>query len=467
MADIIQVSPLADMIFKDIINHGGKVYIVGGTVRDFVLSQMNHQQLVSKDMDLEIYHLSYEELKNILSHYGKVNTYGKSFAILGLSTLPGYDFALPRKETKTGNKHQDFDVIIDSKLPLEKAVKRRDITMNALMYDYQCHQIIDLVGGIDDIHSNTIKMVNKNTFQEDPLRILRIANFVARFEMNVDNETKQYCIEMVQQGMLNDLSEERIYEEYKKILMSIHPSLGFQFLKEIDALPSYLKNLINTPQRLDYHPEGDVFNHTMLVLDLAATCKQYSHYPEAFMWSALLHDVGKPLVTNNQGQALQHELAGLDVFKNVTIITNKNMREYIKAMIHYHMYLMILARGNSRDIKYLKFLKKIDNIKDGGCFCLEDLLLMTMCDYFGRGYNDPHQYEQFLNYMNDKMNRLGSHAWKPIVSGKDLIDNGFEDHQRYGDILDKAYHMQLQRMPKDKIIELLKRDERKFKKSHG
>ncbi|MCD8028397.1 MAG: HD domain-containing protein [Erysipelotrichaceae bacterium] len=467
MIDVIQVIPLADTIFKDIIAHGGKVYIVGGTVRDFVLTQMNHYQLVSKDIDLEIYHLSYDELKKILSKYGKVNTYGKSFAILGLSTLPGYDFALPRKETKTGHKHQDFDVIIDSELPLEKAVERRDVTMNALMYDYSNYQIIDLVGGVDDIHQHVIRMVNKNTFQEDPLRILRIANFIARFEMSVDNETKQYCIKMVKQGMLHDLSEERIYEEYKKILMSNHPSLGFQFLKEIDALPCYLKNLINCPQRSDYHPEGDVFNHTMLVLDLAATCKQYSHYPEAFMWSALLHDIGKPIVTNDQGQALQHELAGLDVFKDVTIITNKKMREYIKAMIHYHMYLMILARGESRDMKYLKFLKTIDNIKDGGCFCLEDLFLMTICDYFGRGYNDPYHYEQFLNYIKDKVNRLGDCALEPIISGQDLIDNAFDDHRRYGEILDKAYHMQLQGMTKEKIMELLKRDERKYRKNHG
>lgn len=462
MLDKIEVSPLADKVFQDIMSHGGKVYIVGGTVRDFVLSQMNQQQLTNKDIDLEIYHLSYDELKNILSKYGKVNTYGKSFAILALHSLPGYDFALPRKETKTGNKHQDFDVIIDSELPLEKAVERRDVTMNALMYDYQNHEIIDLVGGIDDIHHHCIRMVNKQTFREDPLRILRIAHFIARFEMDVDEETKQYCQEMVQQGMLEDLSSERIYEEYKKILMSNHPSLGFEFLKDIAALPFYLKNLVNCYQRPDYHPEGDVFNHTMLVLDLAATCKQYSHYPEAFMWSALLHDIGKPMVTNSDGQALRHELAGLDVFKQVTIINNKKMREYIKAMIYYHMYLMILSRGKSRDMKYLKFLKKIENIKDGGYFCIEDLMLMTICDYFGRGYNDPQQYEQFLSYMNDKMTRLGKRAWEPIITGQDLIENGFKDHQRYGEILEKAYHMQLQSMSKEKIIELLKRDERKY-----
>ncbi|MCD7892981.1 MAG: HD domain-containing protein [Erysipelotrichaceae bacterium] len=465
MLDIIQVLPLADTIFKDIMSHGGKVYIVGGTVRDFVLSQMNHQPLNSKDMDLEIYHLSFDELKNILSHYGKVNTYGKSFAILGLNTLPGYDFALPRKERKTGNKHQDFDVMIDSELPLEKAVERRDVTMNALMYDYENHQIIDLVGGINDIHHHIIRMVNPQTFQEDPLRILRIANFVARFEMRVDYQTQHYCQIMIKQGMLKDLSIERVYEEYKKILMSSHPSLGFQFLKDIDALPSYLKNLINCSQRKDYHPEGDVFNHTMLVLDLAATCKQYSHYPEAFMWSALLHDIGKPSVTNEQGQALQHELAGLDVFKEVDLISNKKMREYIKVMIHYHMYLFILARGKSRDMKYLKFLKKIDCINDGGCFCLEDLMLLSMCDYFGRGYHDMKQYEAFLDYMDDKIDRLGNKAWEPIVTGKDLIANGFENHQRYKELLDKAYHMQLQRMSKEKIIELLKRDERK--RIHG
>ncbi len=150
-----------------------------------------------------------------------------------LENLKGYDFALPRQEKKVGEKHQDFEVIINPELPLEKAVKRRDLTMNALMYDYQNEEIIDLCGGLDDIKKHQVRCVDPQSFVEDPLRVLRIAQFIARFEMTVEEKTFDLCYQMVQQGMLKHLSIERIYGEYCKILMSPRPSIGFEFLKRI------------------------------------------------------------------------------------------------------------------------------------------------------------------------------------------------------------------------------------------
>ena len=233
----MKLDTLARIIFDDIIAHGGCVYIVGGSVRDKVLGIENNH-----DIDVEVYHLTYTKLHEILSCYGHVNTFGKSFAIMQLDQLPGYDFALPRKENKTGDKHQDFEVIIDPDLSLEKAIQRRDLTMNALMYDYQNDEIIDLCHGLEDIQNKVVRCVNPHTFIEDPLRVLRIAQFIARFEMEVDKETKELCQHMVNEHMLDHLSVERIYQEYCKILMSSRPSLGFEFLKEIHALPSYLQD---------------------------------------------------------------------------------------------------------------------------------------------------------------------------------------------------------------------------------
>lgn len=135
----MRIDALAQKIFDDILAHGGKVYIVGGSVRDELMGNLEHH-----DMDVEIYHLTYDELSDILKQYGHVNTFGKSFAIMQLDTLPHYDFALPRQEKKTGNRHQDFETMIDPNLPLEKAILRRDLTINALMYDYQQDKIIDL-----------------------------------------------------------------------------------------------------------------------------------------------------------------------------------------------------------------------------------------------------------------------------------------------------------------------------------
>jgi tRNA nucleotidyltransferase (CCA-adding enzyme) len=445
-----RISYKADIVFKDIYESGGYVYIVGGTIRDYLLHIDN-----SHDIDVEVYHLTYEQLKQILSRHGYVNTFGKSFAIMQLDSLPGYDFALPRKEKRIGLKHSDFDIIVDKDLSINQAVKRRDITINALMYDYQKDEIIDVVDGINDLNNGIIRMVNPTTFQEDPLRILRIAGFISRFDMTVDKKTKQYCKKMVNDGMLEHLSIERIYEEYKKILMSNHPSVGFEFLKDINALPDYLYNLINCDQRRDYHPEGSVWNHTMLVVDLASQCKEYVDNPEGFMWSCLLHDIGKPLVTTPTGSSPLHNEAGVKVFKDVNMIQNKKLRQYIETMIMYHMHLMNMARHHSSDVKYLRLLGFIDKK-----ISLSDLMFISVCDKLGRGYFAEKQYVEFLDYMNDKISRLGRLALKPIITGKDLIDNGFNDYHLYKELLNKAYDLQLNGMKKDKIIKALRKEVR-------
>lgn len=443
----MEFSLMAQKIFSDIEDHGGKVYIVGGSVRDEYLGIHD-----GHDIDVEVYYLSYMQLKDILSKYGHVNTFGKSFAIMQLGQLKGYDFALPRQEKKIGDKHQDFEIVVDPQLPIEKAVLRRDLTMNALMYDYHEGKIVDICGGIHDIDQQIIRCVHPKTFIEDPLRVLRIAQFVARFHMNVEEETKQLCIDMVKKHMLETLSIERVYDEYCKILMSSQPSLGFEFLREIGALPDYLYRLIETPQRLDYHPEGHVFNHTMLVIDIAALMKEKTDHPLWFMWACLLHDIGKPIVTTPEGHAPLHNEAGVEVFKEVHLISSRKQREYISTMIMYHMHLMNMSRNHSRDIKYLRLLKKIENKVS-----LNDLIAISCCDKLGRGRVVYQQYYDFLEYIEDKKQRLGDHAPEAIIDGHDLIENGFSFREKYKDILADAYELQLSGMSKEKILRSLKK----------
>ncbi|WP_028041834.1 CCA tRNA nucleotidyltransferase [Candidatus Stoquefichus massiliensis] len=443
----MEICSLAKSVFNDISNAGGYVYIVGGSVRDDILNIHTEH-----DIDVEVYHLSYQQLYDVLSKHGTVNTFGQSFAIMQLSILPHYDFALPRKEKKSGEKHQDFDIIIDPDLPIEKAILRRDLTMNALMYDYHQDKIIDLCGGMNDIKEKVIRCVSLQTFGEDPLRVLRIAQFAARFDMSIDLETKQLCYQMVKDGMLDHLSKERIYEEYCKILMSPKPSIGFYFLKEIKALPSFLENLTMTHQRLDYHPEGDVFTHTMLVIDVAALCKQKTDQPLSFMWSCLLHDIGKPLVTTSEGHAPGHNESGVDIFKQVDLITSKKQRQYIQTMIMYHMHLMNMARNHSRDISYLRLLKKIE-----GKVSLNDLIYISCCDKLGRGKVVQSQYNDFLEFIRDKKERLGEKAPLAIINGYDLIGAGWTEEKIFKDVLEEAYDLQLQGLNREKILRSLKK----------
>lgn len=443
----MEFSLLAKTVFDDIEAYGGRVYIVGGRVRDEILHLSQEH-----DIDVEVHHLTYRQLKDILSKYGSVNTFGESFAIIQLDTLKGYDFALPRREKKIGDKHQDFEVMIDPHLSLEKSIQRRDLTMNALIYDYHNDQIIDLCGGVDDIQHKVIRCVNPQTFREDPLRVLRIAQFMSRFEMTVDKETIDLCRYMVKEHMLDYLSLERVYKEYCKILMSSHPSLGFEFLRDIQALPPYLQILEKTHQRLDYHPEGDVFKHTMLVIDIAALMRDKTDEPLSFMWSCLLHDIGKPLVTTPEGHAPKHNEAGVEVFKDVHLITSKKQRQYISTMIMYHMHLMNMSRNHSKDISYLRLLKKIE-----GKISINDLIWMSCCDKLGRGKVVYEQYDAFWDFIEDKKKRLGEHAQDALIDGYDLIENGFSQDRQMKDILEEAYDLQLQGLDKEKILRSLKK----------
>lgn len=446
----IELDALTTAVFDAIENHGGRVYIVGGTVRNLYIQET----LVSHDLDVEVYHLSVEQLQQILSQFGIVNEVGKSFGILKVSSLPSIDFALPRKEINMGTKHTDIEVIVNPDMDLKIAASRRDITMNAMLYEYKTGRILDFYHGKDDINKKTIRMVNKNTFKEDPLRVLRVARFVAKYQFTVEDETKQFCQQMVRANMLETVSNERVYEEYSNILLTSKPSDGFLFLSEIGALPKYLEDLKVTKQRLDYHPEGNVWNHIMLVIDLAALSKQKASNPLAFMWSCLLHDIGKPKSTTSTGSAPKHHLVGVDVFNTYgsSLIQSKKMRKYIKVMIKNHMELMNMARNNARDRVYYRLLKEID-----GIFPIEDLILMTKCDKLGRLRDGSESMKVLDSYLQDKIQRLGKKALVPCVDGEVLISLGYQPSIEFSNILDDAYTMQMQGRNKEDIIKEIKR----------
>ncbi|MFV0392923.1 MAG: CCA tRNA nucleotidyltransferase [Coprobacillaceae bacterium] len=435
MKNKITLDTLTTSVFDAIESGGGKVYIVGGTVRNLYINE----QVDYHDIDVEVYHLSLVELQKILSQFGTVNEVGKSFGILKVSCLPTIDFALPRQEVNIGNKHTDFEVIVDQDMDMKIASSRRDITMNAMLYEYQTGRILDFYHGKEDIDQGIIRMVNKESFKEDPLRVLRIARFVAKYQFDVEKETKLFCKEMVERKLLDSLSSERIYEEYCKILMSSRPSHGFEFLNDMQALPKYLEDLKNTMQRLDYHPEGNVWNHTMLVVDLGALVKQKTSDPLSFMWSCLLHDIGKPETTTEKGSAPKHQLIGADVFREncTTLIRSKTMQKYIITMIKYHMELMNMARNKARDRVYYRVLHKID-----GIFPLEDLLLLTKCDKLGRLKDGSEDIKLLESYIQDKVEKLGKEALIPCIDGEVLISLVYQPTTQFSKILYDEYKMQ-------------------------
>ena len=447
MENKFDLTPLALDVFQAIKEAGGHVYLVGGCVRDFLLNKE------SKDIDVEVHHLTFDALQKVLEPFGTVQVMGASFAVCHLSTLKDYEFALPRIEEKTGIRHQDFDIIVDPDLPLEKACARRDFTINSMLYDLENDAVIDLYHGQEDLQKGLLRATDFNHFGEDPLRVLRGASFMSRYGFEIEENTKELCRNIGKEG-LNTLSIERIYTEYSKILMGQYPSKGFNFLREIKVLPDYLQDLETTHQRADYHPEGSVWNHTMLVTDLAALCKQRTTEPLWFMWSALLHDIGKPLVTTPEGHAYGHAEEGAVLFdEKVNLILSHKQKKYIHTMIRYHMVLPTFSRNHARPIKYLRFLKAIDQKAP-----LNDLLYLARCDKLGRGMVTSDSIDELNKYVEDMIEKYGDHAPEAIITGKDLIDEGFDNYKEYTKILDLAYDFQLQGLSKEVIMRRLKHE---------
>lgn len=441
--------PLVKNIFNDIDEKGGSVFLVGGIVRDMLV----YGNVDYHDVDVEVYGLTIEQLENILSRYGNVNCIGKSFGILKLDNLSNYDFALPRTEIKVGKYHQDFKIIVDKDLDFKIAASRRDLTINALMYEIKTNKIHDYFHGIEDLNRRTLRMVDEKTFPEDPLRVLRLAQFASRLDFCIEPKTKETCKKMVKKGLLNNLSNERVFNEYNKLLLSNRPSIGLSFLKDIKAILPCLDILSQTMQRLDYHPEGNVWRHTLLVIDLAALCKHKTANPLGFMWGALLHDIGKPLVTTKEGHAPKHNEAGVKIFNQQlkSLIPDKKLQKYIKTIILYHMHLMNMVRNGAKDYSYFKILKGID-----GIVSIEDLILITKCDKLGR-YKDEHENINHFDFvMKKKMAQLGTVAQLPLIDGNDLKLLGIEQSSKYRELLDWAYDLQLKGHDKASILKMIK-----------
>ena len=211
-------------IAKQVAKKGGKTYYVGGYVRDLILGKK------SKDVDIEVHGISEKKLVNILSKLGEPLYYGKSF---GIYSLKGYniDIALPRKEIKTGKGHRDFVVEIDPFMDLKTAIKRRDFTINAIYKDVLTGEIIDPFNGIEDIKNKVIRHIDKKTFVEDPLRVLRACQFASRFNFKIDEDTIELCKKMD----ITNLPYARVEEETKKaLLQSNKPSIYFKYIRQMN-----------------------------------------------------------------------------------------------------------------------------------------------------------------------------------------------------------------------------------------
>jgi len=408
-------------IFKDIRAIGGKAYIVGGYVRDKLLG------IESKDIDVEIYQISPQELEGILEDYGEFRLVGKSYPIY---LLGEYEFSFPQQIIENRQKKR---LIVKPTMSIEDATLRRDLTINSMLYDPLEEQIIDIYGGREDLKRGMIAYVNRATFQQDPLRVLRVAQFKARFDFEVAQETEKLCKELIPQ--LAELAKERVFIELEKILLKAEkPSLAFRWMKKIGVLAELfpeIDQLAEVEQGEKYHPEGDAFEHIMLALDVLPIAERNV----ALMLAILYHDVGKAYIqvkrSKDRIHFYGHEQAGAERVEGfLTKITdNKQLIEEVKKLVKYHMRPLNLREHLSK--KAVRKLVTQVNIPQ--------LLKLHQADALGRGIEVDLSYIDKILEIYDKV----KDEVKPIIMGRHLIDLGVEPGKRIGVLLKEIYRAQL------------------------
>ena len=449
------IPKILEEILKDLQEIGAIPILVGGCVRDYFLN------IPIKDYDVEIFGIDcFETIENSLKKFGSVKLVGKSFGVLTLRVDKyDFDFAMPRTEKKIGNSHQDFEVKTNANLSFKEAAIRRDFTINAIGYDFFKKEFLDPFDGIKDLEKKIIKHIDNNTFIEDSLRVYRAVGFASRFDFKIEEKTKELCKQIVSGNELEYLPKESVYEELKKLfLKSFKPSIGFELIREFGILKyfSELEALINCVQDKEYHPEGDVWIHTMMCIDeLAKILKEEKIENEnrkLFLFYAVLcHDLGKPFCTkeiNGKITSYKHESLGIELtISFLSKLTNeKKFIEIVSSLVKNHLipFQLYLAESSLKAIKRLSLKVNI-----------EDLCLVCLADCLGRTILDKEKCPKATSWVLNKAKELDIHnePIKPIVQGRDLIELGFKPSDKFKEILEFAFDLQIdENMKKNEII---------------
>jgi len=426
---------------------GGTPYVVGGAVRDFLLG------LQAKDFDVEVFGLPAARLEPLLGAHGRVDAVGQAFRVYKLSGVEGVegalDVALPRRDSKVGPGHRGIAVEGDPSLSVEEAARRRDFTINAMLFDPATGELLDPWGGRRDLEARLLRAVDARTFGEDPLRALRAVQFAARYELEVDEATAALCAAMP----LAELPAERVFGEVEKLLLKARrPSLGLALLKTWGMLPVVAPELLAleaTPQDPAWHPEGDVWEHTLQVVDEAASLVDdlAEDRPRqlAVMLGALCHDLGKPPTTKFEDGRIRsrgHEEAGL------LPTTSLLDRWSVHTLLGYDLRAQVLALV-AHHLKPGQLFDEREKVSDGAIRrlarkCEPDLLYrVAKADCLGRR---PGAFEPVaMEWFRERVHQLdvAVRPPEPLLKGRDVIALGIAPGPEIGRVLRAVYERQL------------------------
>ncbi|MEO6222267.1 MAG: HDIG domain-containing metalloprotein [Vicinamibacterales bacterium] len=429
--------PLAVAIAEAVRARGGRALIVGGWVRDRLLD------LEAKDLDLEVFGIAPQALKSTLEAFGSVNTVGESFTVYKVQDL---DVSLPRRESKTGRGHKGFRVEGDPSLSFREAARRRDFTINAMSLDPLTQELIDPWDGATDLKRRTLRAVDHATFAQDSLRVLRALQFAGRFGLTVDEGTKALCRSLA----LDDLPAERVWGEVEKLLLRAErPSMGLTLAMElgvVDTLWPELRVLSGCEQEFEWHPEGDVWVHTLMVADEARKRIDDLDHPRAvvMMLSALCHDMGKPATTRFEDGRIRskgHEEAGvapatafLDRL-NIHTIDGYDVRHAVLGIVAQHLKPSMFFKSPTpvSDGAFRRLAQRVDP---------ELLARFAKSDCHGRtGTFDCKAMDWFL----ERARALGVEHQPPapLLMGRHVLARGLPPGPAVGLLLKAVYEKQL------------------------
>jgi tRNA nucleotidyltransferase (CCA-adding enzyme) len=416
---------------------GGRALVVGGWVRDRLVGRD------SKDVDFEVYGLESPALRAVLAAFGAVNAIGESFTVYRVADI---DVALPRRESKTGRGHKAFEVVGDPRMAPEESARRRDFTVNAIAWDPLTDEYIDPFDGRGDLVRRVLRMVDPQTFADDSLRVLRGIQLSARFGLPMDDATQAVCRSLP----LDDLPAERIWGEIEKLLLlAARPSIGLQLASDLGVVSRLfpeLQALDGCPQEPEWHPEGDVWVHTLMVIDEARTRIEDLPHPRrvTVMLGAVCHDLGKPATTafsDGKIRSMEHEQAGVAPTRtlldklNIHTIAGFDVRAQVEGIVAHHLKPLAFFKSATPvgDGAFRRLAQKVD---------LELLARVAESDCRGRTGNfDCSGIRWFL----ERARALGveHEPPRPLIRGRDLLALGVQPGPRMGALLREIYEQQL------------------------
>ncbi len=428
-ADFELLRGLADRVHST----GGRLVVVGGAVRDALLGQP------PKDFDCEVFDITAAELEAAIGDAFAFDSVGRSFGVLKLKGHP-VDLAIPRTESRIGDRHTDFEVRGDPGLSFADAARRRDFTINAISWDPLTGEVIDPVNGRDDLANRRLRHVS-DAFAEDALRVLRAAQFIARFDLQPDPTTTDVCRQLVQ----DNLSPERIFEEWRKLIIrGKTPSAGLQFLRDANWIRFYpeLAALIDCPQDPKWHPEGDVWTHTLHCLDAFADQRIGDEREDLIVGLAVLcHDLGKPATTEfieGRWRSRGHDRAGVEPTRTflARMTRETSLVEAVLPLVDAHMMPAELHKANAGTAAVRRLANRIGR--------LDRLARVVNADMDGRPPTPPgnRAATDWLLETAQKL-QIARSAPRPIIRGRDILALGIAPGPTVGKYVNACFEAQL------------------------